>query len=141
MHSPAVSILARLGIARGSTDRRQNAVMPSLIGSVAGGYRRCDFSELAYATTGCGSSLKLPAFFAPVETQKERNESASGGRTERLNSNRKETRKAANEDLLKSPNTSGIRLFADPQRQSSARADEVVMDRSAEGAARGSDAV
>lgn len=141
MHSPAVSILARSGIAHASTDRRQNAVMLGGGTDPAGRYFGFDFSELAYVTTGCGSSPKWSAFCTPVDTQKERNESASSDHAERLNSNRKETRKAADEDLLKHPNTSGIRLFADPQRQSSAGADEVVMDRSAEGAARGSDAV
>lgn len=77
----------------------------------------------------------------PVNGEIERKESMHQRFGEAAKSNRKETQIETSRALLKGANTSGIRLFADPQRQSSVGAVEQVMDRSAEGAARGSDAV
>ena len=77
----------------------------------------------------------------PVNAGIERKEPTREGSCEGSKSNRKETQIETSRALLKGANTSGMRLFADPQRQSSVEAVEQVMDRSAEGAARGSDAI
>lgn len=77
----------------------------------------------------------------PVNGEIERKESKRQRFGEGSKSNRKETQIETSRALLKGANTFGIRLFVDPRRQSSVGAVEQVMDRSAECAARGGDAV
>ena len=102
---------------------------------------RSSTEEVPYAPEGCGRGLHTAAIVRSSLTARERTESNKfSGRSPR-NSNRKERQFSALAPLLNWANTSGIRLFADPQRQSSAWTDDMVMDRGAEGAARGCDAV
>lgn len=77
----------------------------------------------------------------PVDGLGERKEANSEARFIRCKSNRKERFESAFEALLIRPNTSGIGTFEVQQRQQSAAAFELVMDRSAECAAGGCDAV
>ncbi len=71
----------------------------------------------------------------------ERIESIWAAKAEDLESNLKNTLKTGDLVLLKGSNASGMGRLTDRLRQWSAAADEQVMDRGAEGAARGSDAV
>ena len=98
-------------------------------------------SELPCLPMGCGSGRRCAETSGLACLARERKESIKFSGLARRNSNRKERQFSARAPLLNWANTSGIRLFADPQRQSSAWADDMVMDRGAEGAARGCDAV
>lgn len=97
--------------------------------------------ELPCLPKGCGSVRSGAEISEFAYLARERKESIKFSGLARCNSNRKERQFSARAPLLNWANTSGIRLFADPQRQSSAWADDMVMDRGAEGAARGCDAV
>lgn len=97
--------------------------------------------EVLYAPMVCGLAPQSVATLRSARTARERTESNKFSRLARDNSNGKERQISALALLLNWANTSGIRLFADPQRQSSAWTDDMVMDRGAEGAARGCDAV
>lgn len=145
MHSPSISIF-------GSALRRPSASNSST-GFVAAASswpsdsarlvvsKPCQSSELRCLPRGCGTVRHGAMIAGSVRVGRERKESIKFSGLARRNSNRKERQFAARAPLLNWANTSGIRLFADPQRQSSAWADDVVMDRGAEGAARGCDAV
>ena len=76
-----------------------------------------------------------------VPAMRERNESDSWLRVSNENSNRKDRRKGGARPLLIGSNAPRIRLFADSVRHRSDTADGQVMDRGAECAAGGNDAV
>lgn len=97
--------------------------------------------EVLCAPKVCRLAQRSDAIGQSTLTKRERTESNKFSGRPRRNSNGKERQFSAQPPLLNWANTSGIRLFADPQRQSSAWTDEMVMDRGAEGAARGCDAV
>ena len=97
--------------------------------------------EVLCLPKACLRSRSKESELQPVDARRERKESIKSSRLRHSDSNRKETQISAFAPLFNWANTSGIRLFADPQRQSSAWADDMVMDRGAEGAARGCDAV
>lgn len=90
-----------------------------------------------------GSACWLAACPATTSRDRmtERNESVSIALDSIRNPNRKDRRSAPAAPLLKGSNTSRIDPFADGMRRQSAAADEQVMDRGAEGAAGGNDAI
>ena len=145
MHSPSISIF----------DAGQNAVCEivsstgfaaTLVSDVDSDARflglECPKAqEVLYAPKGCSIALQSAEIARSTLATRERTESNKFSEPPHGNSNRKERQISALAPLLNWANTSGIRLFADPQRQSSAWTDDMVMDRGAEGAARGCDAV
>lgn len=145
MHSPSISIF-------GSSSKRLSAPISSTGFSRAA--PKMPVSAAGPAVLDCGARAELPCLpmgchemarrslrRSPGMMRRERTESMTFSGPAPGGSNRKERQISALAPLLNWANTSGIRLFADPQRQCSAWADDVVMDRGAEGAARGCDAV
>lgn len=145
MHSPSISTfgshskrlrdsVSSTGFSGGALLKHATAAGPA---SLDGGLR----AELLCLPKGCRSVLRSDVRLSTVPLRRERTESMAVSVFAPDDSNRKERQISALAPLLNWANTSGMRLFADPQRQSSAWADDVVMDRGAEGAARGCDAV
>lgn len=89
----------------------------------------------------CQTGLGRDTAARPVDGSKERKEAADQGAAAPTFSKRKERFVSGFVPLLINPNTSGIGQFADQQRRQIVAADEVVMDRSAERAARGCDVI
>ena len=145
MHSPFISILGHVKRAlRAPVSSTGFAAPQDSVGVKTPWFkvaRHRDTAEVLYVPTGCGSARESAVVARSALSVRERTESNKFSGRMRGNSNRKERQIAALPPLLNWANTSGIRLFADPQRQSSAWTDELVMDRGAEGAARGYDAV
>lgn len=141
MHSPSISILKAAPNTVSSTGFVTTKVSGQTKAPRFDGLRSRKTAELLCATKGCGTAHHSPVADQPALVARERTESNKFSGQTRCNSNGKERQISALVPLLNWANTSGIRLFADPQRQSSARTDELVMDRGAEGAARGCDAV
>ena len=145
MHSPSISTfgshskrlrerVSSTGFSRATLMKRTTAAGPvNLEGSPR--------AELLCLPKGCHKVACNDARLSLVLSRRERTESMKFSELAPRDSNRKERQISALAPLLKRANTSGIRLFADPQRQSSAWTDDMVMDRGAEGAARGCDAV
>ena len=145
MHSPSISTfgshskrlrerVSSTGFSRATLMKRTTAAGPvNLEGSPR--------AELLCLPKGCHKVACNDARLSLVLSRRERTESMKFSELAPDDSNRKERQISALAPLLKWANTSGMRLFADPQRQSSAWADDMVMDRGAEGAARGCDAV
>lgn len=145
MHSPSISIFgATLAVSCGPVSSTGFAAAEYSVGRDPVRFadpKRRQNAELLYEPTGCGATRHGVRVTKPTQAARERTESNKFSRLARRNSNRKERQFTSPTPLLNWANTSGIRLFADPQRQSSAWADDMVMDRGAEGAARGCDAV
>lgn len=99
------------------------------------------WQEVCLSAVTCASYRRGRSVSRPVDGFGERNESVEKQRSTFAKPNRKERLNSALGDLLIPPNTSGIALFEDQQRQQSAAAFELVMDRSAERAAGGCDAI
>jgi len=97
--------------------------------------------EVAVFTAASARSVKGPRSDLSCVRMTERNESVAARIIPIRNPNGKDRPKASFGLLLKGPNTPEMRLFADELHQSKATADEQVMDRGAEGAAGGCDAV
>lgn len=97
--------------------------------------------ELLLSPMTCATDRVCHHVSRPVDGFGERKESTQQQRFNCCQSNRKERFESAFEALLITPNTSGIGIFEDQQRQQSAAALELVMDRSAERTAGGCDAV
>ena len=140
MHSPSISILKAAPNAVSSTGFVTSIVSGQTKAPRFNGLCCRKTAELLCATEGCGTAHHSPVADRPALVARERTESNEFSSQKRCNSNGKERQISALVPLLNWANTSGIRLFADPQRQSSAWTDELVMDRGAEGAARGCDA-
>lgn len=145
MHSPSISTfgshskrlrepVSSTGFSRRALMTRANAAGSAIFES---GLR----AELRCLPKGCHKVARNDARPSPVLNRRERTESMKFSELAPDDSNRKERQISALAPLLNWANTSGMRLFADPRRQSSAWADDMVMDRGAEGAARGCDAV
>ena len=141
MHSPSISIFDAGPAAVSSTDFV--ATLVADVGSDArfSGLERQQAQEVLYVPKGCSFAGQSAMITGSTLAARERTESNKISGRPHGNSNRKERQISALAPLLNWANTSGIRLFADPQRQSSAWTDDMVMDRGAEGAARGCDAV
>ncbi len=97
--------------------------------------------EVCLSAVTCGSRLDRRIVSRPVDGFGERNESVENRDSSFAKPNRKERLNSALRALLIGPNTSGIALFEDQQRQQSVAALELVMDRSAERTAGGCDAI
>lgn len=145
MHSPSISIFGiRLDAAweRVSSTGFAAAQVVGVSNSVRStGRDHQNGEELLCAPMGCSTARQSMVISRSPFAARERTESNTFSGMPAGNSNRKERQISALAPLLKRANTSGIRLFADPQRQSSAWTDDMVMDRGAEGAARGCDAI
>lgn len=145
MHSPSISIFGAMAPTScgpiSSTGFAAAELSAGLDPVRFAAPKRRHNAELLYVPTGCGAARHSLPRIEPTQAARERTESNKFSGLARRNSNRKERQFSAPTPLLNWANTSGIRLFADPQRQSSAWADDMVMDRGAEGAARGCDAV
>lgn len=102
---------------------------------------RTIWQEVCLSAVTCAPRRRGRPVSRPVDGFGERNESVEKPRSTFAKPNRKERLNSALRDLLIPPNTSGIALFEDQQRQQSAAAFELVMDRSAERAAGGCDAI
>ena len=98
-------------------------------------------AELLYFPTLSDLLRSDVAKVARAPSRRERNESDSWHRVSNENSNRKDRRKGGARLLLIGSNAPRIRLFADSVRHRSDTADGQVMDRGAECAAGGNDAV
>lgn len=145
MHSPSISIFNSL------SKRPGEGISSTGFGGRAARSRplsrafRCQKlrmeQEVPCLTVGCRARARDGLCQLTQSQRRERKESVKFLRDTPCDSNRKERQFSAFEPLFNRANTSGIRLFADRKRQSSAWADDVVMDSGAEGAARGCDAV
>ena len=98
-------------------------------------------AELPYFPTLSDQRPSDVAKVPRAPSRRERNESDSWHRVSNENSNRKDRRKGGARLLLIGSNAPRIRLFADSVRHRSDTADGQVMDRGAECAAGGNDAV
>jgi len=107
----------------------------------AQGVARVRSQEVPVLTKGSARWPNACPATASRNQMTERNESVSAAVDSIRNPNRKDRRSAPAAPLLKGSNTSRIDPFADGMRRQSAAADEQVMDRGAEGAAGGYDAI
>ena len=145
MYSPSISIFSSL------SNRSGAKVSSTAFGGWASGSWSVSHvfgsrtprlsQEVLCLPEGCGSRAREALCQLAPSQPRERTESIKFLAHTPCDSNRKERQFSVIEPLFNWANTSGIRLFADLKRQSSAWADEVVMDSGAEGAARGCDAV
>jgi hypothetical protein len=145
MHSPSISIFNSLSKRSGegvsSTSFGGWASGSWSISQAFGRQKQRVEQEVLCLPEGCRSRSRDALCWLTASQRRERKESIKFLADTPYDSNRKETQISVLEPLFNWANTSGIRLFADRKRQSSAWADEVVMDSGAEGAARGCDAV
>ena len=145
MHSVSVSILGRVSHSRGgensSTGFRFAVRGPSIRQARRGRAIWSDLGEVSLLPVGSQHLSLPPPAAASCDQGTERNESVCPGRTGHGIPNGKDRLKPRLGLLLNMPNTSEMRQFADEWHPINAAADEQVMDRSAEGAAGGYDAV
>ncbi len=145
MHSVSVSILGRVPHSRScensSTGFRFAVHGPSMRQARRARAILSGRGEVSLLPVGSRQvSRALPAATS-CDPGTERNESVCPGLTRRRIPNGKDRLKPRLGLLLKRPNAFGMKQFADEWHPTNAAADEQVMDRSAEGAAGGYDAV
>lgn len=139
--SNSVTFLPAIWLADSSTDSRVFSIKTTLTREAKRLETLRLIGEVCLSPKTCDAALRAPQFGLPVDESGERKESVICRASQPTNSNRKERFISEFRPLLIKANTSGIGLFADQQRQQSAAADEVVMDRGAECAAGGCDAI
>lgn len=136
--NPASQMAAEQDSSTGILRRRTSAW--AALGRAA----REKLSELGEVTVFTRASCNMDFLALPPSSRTwmtERNESVSARIIPIRNPNRKDSLKTPIGLLLKDPNTSEMKSSADRPRQQSVTADGQVMDRGAEGAAGGYDAI
>jgi len=124
-----------------STENREARPVSRQYGPIGGGAIRSNSADEAVVAMGFGRATKPRCRTSSRVRMTERNESVRMKCSPLRNPNGKDKLKARLGLLLKEPNASRMKVFADGMCQQSAPAAEQVMDRGAECAAGGCDVI